>query len=453
MFEIKNNELLSNKSEATQLNSSHDDKLLLEKAKKALAIQSRIEKNLSILHSKADNVNELIIKTTENGHLNLENNYTLVSSKPTSNSEHKFSCIEALNVKEPKLNSIAQKRCTEFTDPRLIVKQKSKKALRFIRKGVFSRAEIELNDPDLVSRKKRRQVEELFFLNDESVFSKVLIPELEHWDMPFVKPKENVLEGEFPFEILVSKISNLIEHPVPLEPYFDPDENISSVIFLTKKEKARLRRMNRQEKEMERQDRIRMGIESPLRPILKLSNLHNILNEKAVAEPSNIELEIKRQKEERIKLHEDRNASLKHNQEDKCKKKENKWKLDQNNPIVHAAIFKIGSLKNKRYIFKIDRNAHDCHLTGCCVISSIDPCIILVEGSKKSIKFYKNLLLNRIKWDQPIETTTSCSLIWEGVRPSRIFFKWKIYYCHSKEDAYRFFLDNNSLDLWNISQN
>ncbi|KAH8583954.1 U4 U6 associated RNA splicing factor [Cryptosporidium sp. chipmunk genotype I] len=453
MYDIKKNELIPNKNEVKQPEFGNDAKFLLEKARKAQTIQTRIEKNLSLLNSKAKNINELNTKLAEDTNLNLENDCIPMLFKPTRNNEYKISNFEALNEKESKLDSASQKSYTEFTDPRLIFKQKPKKALRFIRKGVLARAEIELNDPNLFCRKKKRQVRELFFSNDESVFSKTLIPELEHWDLPFVKRKDTVSEDEFPFEILVSKINNLIEHPAPLEPYFDPDENVSSVIFLTTKEKARLRRRNRQAKEMERQDRIRMGIEPPPTPRLKLSNLYNVLNEKAVAEPSNIEFEINKQKEERIMLHEGRNAPLKLNQEDKSKKKENKWKLDPDNSIVHAAIFKIDSLKNKRYIFKIDRNAHDCHLTGCCVISSIDPCIILVEGSKKSIQFYKNLLLNRIKWDQPKETATSCILIWEGVRPSRVFYKWKIYYCHSKEDAYRFFLDNNSLDLWNISQN
>lgn len=442
----------SGSNDIKQLNSCEDAGSLLEKAKKALEIQNKIEKKLSILNSKVNNVSNISTKSHIVTNFSSKNKYIPILTEPTVDYEPNNPIICKIHGNELNADVIDQKCYMEYIDPRLIIKQKTKKPLRFIREGAFTKEENELNNPKL-NHKKKRKIKELFYSNDESIFSKVSIPEFEHWDMPFIKPKETVTEDEFPFEILVSKINNLIEHPIPVNPHFDPDENVSSTIFLTPKEKARLRKRNRQEKVMERQDRIRMGIDPPIQPKLKLSNLLNILNERAIAEPSNIESEIRKQKEERIKLHESRNSSLKLSPEDKSNKKAMKWKLDPDSPIVHAAIFKIGKLSNKRYIFKIDRNAHDCHLTGCCVISSIDPSIILIEGSKKSVQFYKNLLLSRIKWDEPSETATYCSLIWEGIRPSKIFFKWKVYYCHSKEDAYRFFLDNNSLDLWNISQN
>lgn len=451
MSEIKK-EPISGSSDIKQLNSGDSVGSLIEKAKKALEIQNRIEKKLSILNSKVNNINNVSAKSPIITDFSSENKYIPILAEPTADDKPNNPIVDNINVNELNVDLVDKKRFTEFIDPRLIVKQKNKKPLRFIREGVFTKEENELNNPKL-NYKKKRKIKELFYSNDESIFSKVSTPEFEHWDMPFIKPKETVSEGEFPFEILVYKINNLIEHPIPVEPHYDPDENVSSTIFLTPKEKARLRRRNRQEKVLERQDRVRMGIDPPIQPKLKLTNLLNILNEKAIAEPSNIESEINKQKEERIKLHEIRNSSLKLSPENECNKKVRKWKLDPDSPIVHAAIFKIGNLSNKRYIFKIDRNAQDCHLTGCCVISSIDPCIILVEGSKKSVQFYKNLLLSRIKWSEPSDTATYCSLIWEGIRPSKIFFKWKVYYCHSKEDAYRFFLDNNSLDLWSISQN
>ncbi|KAJ1608006.1 putative U4/U6 associated RNA splicing factor [Cryptosporidium canis] len=445
-------ESVSSNGNVENLNNATSPGSLLEKAERALEIQNRIAKRLSIFNSKVKTIHSSSVESPIIADFNSEKKCAPVWNEPTFCYESRNSSIVHVNENKSNIGTSNINKSTEFIDPRLLTKKKTKKPLRFIREGAFTKEEHKLNNPNFNCRKKRN-CRELFYQNDESIFSKVSIPEFEHWDMPFIKQKETVLDGEFPFEILVSKINNLIEHPVPIEPHYDPNEGVSSTIFLTPKEKARLRKRNRQEKTMEKQDRIRMGIDPPVPPKLKLTNLLNVLTEKAIAEPTCMESEIKRQRSERVMLHESRNSSLKLNHDDMNNKKADKWKLDPESPVVHSAIFKIGNLRNKRYIFKIDRNAQDCHLTGCCVISTIDPCVILIEGSKKSVQFYKNLLQNRIKWDQPKETETYCSLIWEGIRPSRIFLKWKLYYCHSKEDAYKFFLDNNSLDLWNISQN
>jgi len=43
------------------------------------------------------------------------------------------------------------------------------------------------------------------------------------------------------------------------------------------------------------------------------------------------------------------------------------------------------------------------------------PSLVVVEGGPKGIKFYKKLLLNRIKWDLiKGDKPNECALIWEG---------------------------------------
>lgn len=71
-------------------------------------------------------------------------------------------------------------------------------------------------------------------------------------------------------------------------------------------------------------------------------------------------------------------------------------------------------------------NAQQLCLQGLCLhpiaeLGKLIPSIVVAEGGPKGIKFYKKLLLNRIKWTkQP-----GCLLIWEGPGNQRKFNKWR----------------------------
>jgi U4/U6 small nuclear ribonucleoprotein PRP3 len=43
----------------------------------------------------------------------------------------------------------------------------------------------------------------------------------------------------------------------------------------------------------------------------------------------------------------------------------------------------------------------------------IQPTLILIEGGVRAIKFYKNLMLHRIRWNEN-DPTNECKLVWEG---------------------------------------
>lgn len=66
---------------------------------------------------------------------------------------------------------------------------------------------------------------------------------------------------------------------------------------------------------------------------------------------------------------------------------------------MHVALFAIGSLKkNYKNKFKVLKNARQLYFSGCAIMTN-EHNIILVEGSHKNIRFYKRLLLERLKWD------------------------------------------------------
>ena len=56
-------------------------------------------------------------------------------------------------------------------------------------------------------------------------------------------------------------ISNLVEHPLEVEAPGEAEEAADLKVYLTAKERKKLRRMNRREAWKEKQDKIRLGLE------------------------------------------------------------------------------------------------------------------------------------------------------------------------------------------------
>lgn len=86
------------------------------------------------------------------------------------------------------------------------------------------------------------------------------------------------------------------------------------------------------------------------------------------------------------------------------------------------------------------------------------PAIVLVEGGPKAIKFYKKLMLRRIKWNKnsylpkdengnvitPVDLTENkCALVWEGVVKDHNFNKWKVHDVDNEVEARRAFSEKN----------
>ena len=64
-------------------------------------------------------------------------------------------------------------------------------------------------------------------------------------------------------------------------------------VFLTKKERKKLRRQNRREAWKEKQDKIRLGLINPDQPKVKMSNLMRVLGTEAVQDPTKVEAHVR----------------------------------------------------------------------------------------------------------------------------------------------------------------
>lgn len=107
--------------------------------------------------------------------------------------------------------------------------------------------------------------------------------------------------------------------------------------------------------------------------------------------------------QERLQAHLDRNAKRKLTREQKADK--NMRKLRRDSALeCRVAVFRIEDLSHGAHKFKVNMNAQQLALNGVCIIADRKlglnlPNVVVVEGGPKAIKFYKKLMLRRIKWN------------------------------------------------------
>ncbi|GJQ15398.1 hypothetical protein GpartN1_g7189.t1 [Galdieria partita] len=343
-------------------------------------------------------------------------------------------------------------RKNPYYDPRVKASSNRlfKKSLEFLPEGFYQeKAERmrEKAEADAMRAEMRRQaalaseagenVAAALLLTEQKYFEDP--PDVEWWDVPFLS--NETYEDIVTEQIRLERISHYVEHPIPLRTPRDRKQAPVMPLMLTEKERKRLRHQQRVERAREEQMMIQMGLKAPPPPKVKLSNMMRVFGNEAVQDPTKVEAQVRAQMEQRRQEHEAANAARALTAEEKKEKREKKINQDRDRFGVWVAVFRVVSLQKPQHRFKIDRNAQELRLSGCCIIFR-DCNVIVVEGSFKSIQKYKKLCLRRIKWsdeDQDEESqrrndalhsvdeqgtgtkkTNSCVLIWEGavMRPA-----------------------------------
>ena len=145
----------------------------------------------------------------------------------------------------------------------------------------------------------------------------------------------------------------------------------------------------------------------PPPPKLKMSNYMKVLTSQAVADPSKVEKEVRKQIVARQEAHIEHNERRKLSHEQKREKFRKKMER-QAQKECRVALFRVPSLVNPRTRFKVDVNAQQLFLNGLLVMedseSANDPKnsfnFVVVEGGAWAVKKYKKLLLRRIQWSK-----------------------------------------------------
>jgi len=273
-----------------------------------------------------------------------------------------------------------------------------------------------------------------------------VVPDVEWWDSVIlgaagydsVRPEDDFTSPE---------ITHLIQHPVTFEP---PEDKTSIPVYLTQQERKKMRTQRRKAAEQEKQEKIQLGLMEPPPPKVKISNLMRVLGAEAVQDPTKVEALVREQMRLRKLEHEQRNSERQLTKEERREKRIRKLKAEEKDQ-VHVALFTVGSLKdNFKNKNRIIRNAEQLYLTGGLVMTE-DRNIVLVEGSAKNLRFYKRLLLVRLKWDSAVgggeepqamneddedddmngaapapSKANFCNLAWEGIEKQHLFKKFEV---------------------------
>lgn len=314
-------------------------------------------------------------------------------------------------------------------------------------KGKFIEEAKQIRAQNEELREKKREEEDLQkkgilpeVNTQETLFKQAFPPLIEWWDMPYLRTrlykafKEE--KKEFYLDDEQAPVSIYIQHPVPIPP---PGEGPSEQkVYLTKDEMRRKRRNERQIKLKEKQDRIKLGLDPPPPPKVKLANLMNVLTDEAIKDPTGVEQRVRQEIQERYEKHMAENESRKPTKEQKHERIQISHEKDLQKGLL-TAIYKVSSLEDGQHFYKVDMNAKQLGLFG---VALINPrfCLVIVEGGAKSIRFFKKLMTQRIKWDKLAsgeDITNNCKEIWEGELKELSFKKWSPMYTENDEEAYQ----------------
>ncbi|XP_067012586.1 U4/U6 small nuclear ribonucleoprotein Prp3 isoform X2 [Anabrus simplex] len=350
---------------------------------------------------------------------------------------------------------------TQFFDPRIGMKPavRNKRSLRFHEPGKFQqladrmrmKAQLERLQNEISQIAKKTGITsatKLALIAPKAEQQEEDIPDMEWWDSVIVAD-----DGE---SIKESAVSHLVEHPTQMRPPTEPLKPVYMPVFLTKKERKKLRRQNRREAWKEEQEKIRLGLEPPPEPKLRISNLMRVLGTEAVQDPTKIEAHVREQMAKRQKAHEEANAARRLTTDQRREKKVRKLKEDTTLG-VHVSTYRVKELSNASKKFKVETNAKQLFLTGCVVLFK-DCNVVVVEGGPKQQKKFKRLMLNRIKWEEDTvkdndgnEVPNKCYLVWEGMTKQRNFGEMKFKVCPSEKLAREHFKKHGVEQYWDLA--
>jgi len=242
-----------------------------------------------------------------------------------------------------------------------------------------------------------------------------VVPPLEWWDVEFLPKEHRGLLGlkkgaAVPqnlsgldttlLSLQNSKTFKLLQHPPGTEALKTAAPEVALPMYLTERERKRIRKQRRMGIEQEKRDKQMMGLIPAPEPKFKLSNFMRILGDQAIADPSKVEQKVIEQVRARELKHEMDNLARKLTPAQRREKKITKVKVAAEQAReTHVAVFSVSDLQSPKLRFKIDMNAQQWQLTGTVVLCREGHCnVVYVEGGPRAIRKFSHLMLNRAKW-------------------------------------------------------
>ena len=317
------------------------------------------------------------------------------------------------------------------------------------------------------------------------------VPDIEWWDQELI-PSATSYDAALSSDKLAERdktVTHLIQHPIPFEPPVDPNRNVVIPIMLTKQERKKLRTQRRKQEEKEKQEKIRLGLMEPAAPKVRIANLMRVLGMEAVQDPTKVEAIVRAQMAMRQEKHERENASRMLTPAQRQQKRIQKIKKDTRNEVL-ACVFRIHDLSDQRKRFKVEMNARQLMLSGVGLIHP-DITVVVVEGGPRGLRYFKKLMLQRIKWageeeeeeeedeseseseeetaggpgvakkgelkkakgriDDQGKRTNTCSLVWGGTIAERSFEGFELKTCRTEIQAREILAKHKVPQYWDLA--
>ncbi|PWN26883.1 PRP3-domain-containing protein [Jaminaea rosea] len=163
-------------------------------------------------------------------------------------------------------------------------------------------------------------------------------------------------------------IDSYVQHPIPIPaPSSTAPPPPSRGIMLTKREMKKMRRQRRAAEQQDKQDRIKMGLQAPDAPKVKLSNLMRVLTSEAVADPTKVEARVRREVAARRVQHERTNAERALTGDQRWEKEQSRKERVEEQRGTWLAAWAVPLLAHPYHLATIKRSAKEQGLGGRCV--------------------------------------------------------------------------------------
>ena len=240
------------------------------------------------------------------------------------------------------------------------------------------------------------------------------IPEMEPWDAGMLggggvdlaatitAPVDSDAALLAKLKPLLAKVTQYVEHPVPVAPVGEAPPPPPQPLRLTTKEQKKLRTQRRKAREQERQDMIRQGLLEPPPPKVKISNLMRVLGAEATADPTAIEQRVRQEMAARQQAHEDRNASRQLTPGERKEKALRKMFGDGEDggggAETWCCVYRVERLNSRLNQLKVCLNAEENHLHGVGFKLADAFCVVVVEGGRKAVTRFDKVMTKRMDW-------------------------------------------------------
>lgn len=339
----------------------------------------------------------------------------------------------------------------------LLQGKKRPRGLQFNRHGKYIEQGNELREQLRIEKQQQEELDQKKKLGlipletlGEDTYQPEVPPLVEWWDQPYLKLRKYTLD-DLILDAESSPISIYVQHPPLMEPTWTKHLPEEKPMFLTKKEQKRIRRNDRLLKSKDKQDRIKLGLDAPPPPKVKLSNLMSVLTNEATSDPTAVELRVKLEIQQRLEKHEKENEERKLTQEQRHEKIAQQQEKDLEKGYF-TTVYKIDNLGPKE-IYKLDINAKQLGLFGVCLLNPRLN-LVVVEGGAKGIKFYKRLVMARLARDPEVSDpeVSASTLIWEGQLKELTFKRWSVNKTSTDQEAIDFLGRFGLESYWRVTE-